>query len=70
MYVQRDIVAKPENAESGIDIIVEDCVRQYRSTGMTFADAGARMQTIAARLEEAAHNAAEEKREYYDAHEQ
>jgi GntR family transcriptional regulator len=67
MYVQKNVAANQESAEEAIDLIVEDCVRQYRSTGMTFEDARARMQDIASRLEEAALGAAEEKREYYDA---
>lgn len=67
MYVQKSISPKPESAESAVDIIVEDCVRQYRSTGMTFEDARRRMQDITTRLEEEARSAAEEKREYYDA---
>jgi GntR family transcriptional regulator len=67
MYVQRSIAPAQESAEAAIDIVVEDCVRQYRSTGMTFEDARMRMQGIASRLEEEALGAAKEKREYYDA---
>jgi GntR family transcriptional regulator len=67
MYVQKNIVPAQESAESAIDIVVEDCVRQYRSIGMTFEDVRVRIQTIASRLEEEALNAAEEKMEYYDA---
>jgi GntR family transcriptional regulator len=67
MYVQKNIVPGQESAESPIDTIVEDCVKQYRSIGMTFEDARVRMQDIATRLEEEALNAAEEKMEYYDA---
>jgi GntR family transcriptional regulator len=67
MYVQKNIAPGKESAESAIDIIVEDCVRQYRSTGMTYEDARKRMQNITSQMEEKARSAAEEKMEYYDA---
>jgi GntR family transcriptional regulator len=67
MYVQKNVSSNQEGAEAAVDIIVEDCVRQYRSTGMTFEDVRSRMQDIATRLEEEALSAAEEKMEYYDA---
>ena len=67
MYVQKNVASNHEAAESAIDIVVEDCVRQYRSAGMTFEDARARMRDIASRLEEEALCAAQEKMEYYDA---
>jgi GntR family transcriptional regulator len=67
MYVQKSIAPSQDTAESAVDIIVEDCVKQYRSIGMTFEDARIRIQDITSRLEEEALSAAEEKREYYDA---
>lgn len=67
MYVQKNITITQEGAESVIDIIIEDCVRQYRSTGMTFDDIRIRMQDIVLRMDEKAMNAAQEKRKYYDA---
>jgi GntR family transcriptional regulator len=67
MYVQKNITPNQESAESAVDIVVEDCVRQYRSTGMTFEETRARMQDIVTQLEQKALDAAEEKLEYYDA---
>jgi GntR family transcriptional regulator len=66
MYVQKSATANQESAESVVDIMVEDCVRQYRSIGMTFEDVRIRMQNIASRLESEALSAAKEKMEYYD----
>jgi GntR family transcriptional regulator len=67
MYVNKAITPSQEDPDLVIDTIVEDCIRQYRSTGMTFEDTRIRIQDIASRLEEEAFNVAEEKREYYDA---
>jgi GntR family transcriptional regulator len=67
MYVQKDITTSQDSAESAADIMVEDCVRQYRSAGMTFDEARVRMQDIVTQLEQKALDAAEEKLEYYDA---
>jgi GntR family transcriptional regulator len=67
MYVQKSIAPGQESAESAVDIMVEDCVRQYRSVGMTFEETRARMQNIVTQLEQKALDAAEEKMEYYDA---
>lgn len=64
MYVQKSTSSNQESVESAIDILVEDCVRQYRSLGMTFEDACLRMQSIASRLEAEATSAAEEKSRY------
>jgi GntR family transcriptional regulator len=67
MYVQKKISSNQEGAEAAVDIIVEDCVRQYRSAGMTFEDVRSRMQDITTHLEAEALSAAEERLEYYDA---
>jgi len=67
MYVRKNGQTSPESAESAIDIIVEDCVKQYRSAGMTFEDARIRMQDIASRLEQEALKSARKKMESYDA---
>ena len=66
MYVQKNFKTNQENEESAIDIVIEDCVRQYRSIGMTFDDACARMQGIALRMKDEALRAADEKMEYYN----
>jgi GntR family transcriptional regulator len=66
MYVQKGIAESEESGESTVDMMVEDCIRQYRSAGMTFEGARARMHDIALRMEQEARAAAEEKREYYD----
>jgi GntR family transcriptional regulator len=67
MYVQKSITSSQEGAESAVDIMVEDCVRQYRSVGLTFEETRTRMQSIVTQLEQKALDAAEEKMEYYDA---
>jgi GntR family transcriptional regulator len=67
MFAQKNFTVNEESAELAIDIMVEDCVRQYRVIGMTFADARTRVLDIVSHLEEEALSAAEEKLEYYDA---
>lgn len=67
MYVQKDVPLVSEGAESAVDIIVEDCVKQYRSVGMSYDDIRNRMENIATSLENEAKKAAVEKMEYYDA---
>jgi GntR family transcriptional regulator len=67
MYVQKNIKTNGESAESAVDIVIEDCVEQYRSAGLTFEDIRSRMRDIVSKLEEEALSAAEEKLEYYDA---
>jgi GntR family transcriptional regulator len=67
MYVQKDIAVKDESPESGVDIMIEDCVKQYRAIGMSFEDIRARMQNITTELEKESLDAAIEKMEYYDA---
>lgn len=67
VYVQKNHTVKPESAETAIDIVVEDCAKQYRSIGMTFEEARTRMSDIVTRMEEKAVSAAEEKMGYYDA---
>lgn len=67
MYVQKNGAPHQESAESSIDITVEDCVKQYRSAGLTFEDIHTRVEGIVTKLEEETLIAAEEKMEYYDA---
>jgi GntR family transcriptional regulator len=66
MYVQKNITPQQEGAESAVDIVVEDCVKQYRSAGLTFEEIYARMKNIVVELEEETRSAAEEKMEYFD----
>jgi GntR family transcriptional regulator len=66
MYVQKDVTTMDEGAESAVDIVIEDCVKQYRSVGMSYKDIRERMQDIAISIENKAKNAAVEKMEYYD----
>jgi GntR family transcriptional regulator len=67
MYVQKDVTLKDESPESDVDIMIEDCVKQYRAIGMSFEDIRARMQNITTELEKETLDAAIEKMEYYDA---
>ena len=67
MYVQKSIAPNHDSAESVVDIIVEDCVEQYRSAGLTFDDIRARMRGIVSKMEEETQSAAKEKLEYFDA---
>jgi GntR family transcriptional regulator len=67
MYVQKNIASGQENVEATIDLMVEDCVHQYRAAGMTFDDVRTRLQDITSRLESEALSATQERMEYYDA---
>jgi GntR family transcriptional regulator len=66
MYVQKNGAPNQESAESSIDIAVEDCVKQYRSAGLTFKEIHTRIEGIVSALEKEALSIAEEKMEYYD----
>jgi GntR family transcriptional regulator len=66
MYVQKNIDSEQEGTESVIDITAEDCIKQYRSVGMTFADIKTRFGDIICRLENETYSATEEKMRYYD----
>ncbi len=66
MYVQKNVTAEDEGAEAAIDIIVEDCIDQYRSAGLSFVDIKSRIRTIIDDRESKTINATVEKMEYYD----
>ena len=65
MYVQKNASSGADAPEEAIDAQVEDCVRQYRACGMGFADIRARIDDIAAAMENETREAAEEKKGYY-----
>ena len=67
MYVQKNITPNGDSAESAVDMVVEDCVGQYRSVGLTFDDIKARIEGIVSQKEQESLSAAQEKMEYYDA---
>lgn len=63
MYVQKD--AKTEGSEeSAIDALLDSCIAQYRSKGMTYQDVRERMLSKVDELERKAREAEEEKRDY------
>ena len=63
MFVQRNISSE-ESEEDAIDALLENCIRQYRSKGMTYREARERMLSIIDELERKARKAEEEKSEY------
>ena len=67
MYVQKNIKPNHDSAEYLVDMVVEDCIEQYRSAGLTFDDIHVRIKDITARMEEMAQSVANEKMGYYDA---
>lgn len=63
MFVQRNISSE-ESEEDAIDALLENCIRQYQSKGMTYREARERMLSIIDELERKARKAEEEKSEY------
>ena len=63
MYVQKD--AKPGGSEEdAIDALLDSCIDQYRSKGLTYGDVRERMLAKVDVLEQKAREAEEEKRDY------
>ena len=63
MFVQRNISLE-ESEEDAIDALLENCIRQYRSKGMTYREVRGHMLSIIDELERKAREAEEEKSEY------
>ena len=63
MFVQRNISSE-ESEEDAIDALLENCIRQYRSKGMTYREVREHMLSIIDELERKAREAEEEKSEY------
>lgn len=63
MYVRKN-AESTDSPEATVDTQVEDCVRQYRTCGMSFSDIRKRIDIITTSIENEAHEAAEEKRGY------
>ena len=63
MFVQRD-VSPDESEEDAIDALLENCIRQYRSKGMTYRETRDRMLSVIDDMERKSREAEEEKRDY------
>ncbi|MBX9032968.1 GntR family transcriptional regulator [Gordonibacter massiliensis] len=67
MYVQKNLAAQGEQKTLAIDAVLEDCVQQYRSLGMTFDEIDDHVRAITDSMRSEARSAAEERTIYYDA---
>mgnify|MGYP001389281280 CR=1 FL=1 len=67
MYVQKNLTAQGEQKTLAIDAVLEDCVQQYRSLGMTFDEIDDHVRAITDSMRSEARSAAEERTIYYDA---
>ena len=67
MYVQKNLAAQGEQETLAIDAVLEDCVQQYRSLGMTFDEIDDHVRAITDSMRSEARSAAEERTIYYDA---
>lgn len=65
MYVQKNPATDDESSTTAIDAVLEDCVQQYRSLGMTFDEIDGHLQAITKAMRSEARSAAEEREEYY-----
>ena len=63
MFVQRD-VSPDEFEEDAIDALLQNCIRQYRSKGMTYRETRNRMLSVIDDMERKSREAEEEKRDY------
>ena len=63
MFVQRD-VSPDESEEDAIDALLENCIRQYQSKGMTYRETRDRMLSVIDDMERKSREAEEEKRDY------
>lgn len=63
MFVQKNVSTNDEETEA-IDALLEDCVRQYRSRGMSYQDIRDRMGALVDDLESKVREAEEERRQY------
>ena len=63
MFVQRNI-SPDASEEDAVDALLENCIRQYRSKGMTYRETRDRMLSIIDDMERKSREAEEEKREY------
>ena len=63
MFVQKNVSTNDEKTEA-IDALLEDCVRQYRSHGMSYQDIRDRMGALVNDLESKVREAEEERRQY------
>ena len=60
-----DVGAGTSGPQRAIDAVLEDCVQQYRSLGMTFDEIDGHLQAITKAMRSEARSAAEEREEYY-----
>ena len=65
MYVQKNLATDDESSSTASMAVVEDCVQQYRSLGMTFDEIDGHLQAITKAMRSEARSAAEEREEYY-----
>lgn len=66
MYVNKVASKEQGTEEAAIDAVVEDCIHQYRSLGMTFEDVSNRLSEITFQIENKTVLATEEKKGFYD----
>ena len=66
MYVQKNAGNSNDAPEEAIDAQVENCIKQYRACGMSFANARARINGIIDTIEDKAQEVIDEKKGYYD----
>ena len=63
MFVQKGVTAQEPEGDA-VDALLESCIKQYRSQGMTYAEVRERMTAIVDDLEQKANDAEEERRDY------
>lgn len=63
MFVQRNI-SLDESEERAIDALLESCIKQYQTKGLTYQDVRDRMLSTIEALEQKARQAEEEKQNY------
>lgn len=65
MYVQKNLADEDEPEMVAADMLLEDCVRKYRTQGMTFEEIDHRMRAFVESMRREADEAAETRMEYY-----
>ena len=65
MYVEKNLTEEAEPELAAADMLLEDCVRRYRTLGMSFSEIEDRMRTFTESLRGEAEDAAETRTGYY-----
>lgn len=68
MFVRKDLPENEKQEAAAADALLDDCIQQYRSAGMTFEEIERHISTIVAEKRKNADKVTREKMEYRDAH--